>query len=148
MKISWDLDGAIADINVGTLQWLRDLGFPEKEELAYYSALRKMIDPYDFATSDDEIVILTGRPIHLKDVTLRWLKKNGLGHIRVIFTKTIPKKPTGTNDEFRAIGKTKAQIFKDEGISVHFDDNEEVVKAMRNEMPDIVVVQVGNRISW
>ena len=148
MKISFDLDGTVCSSDWGWLDRLKEKGWPKDEEEKYYACLEKWIDPYRFLGVDDEAVILTGRPLHLKDVTLKWLKKNGLGNISVIFTKTLKGYPTATKKEFKALGEAKAKFFIDENIRVHFDDNEQIVKAMREVLPDVVVIHTGWHVAW
>lgn len=151
MKISFDLDGVICSTDWGWLDRLRDKygkEWPKDEEEKYYSCLEKWIDPYQFMGLDDEAVILTGRPAHLKEITEKWLKKNGLGDIPVIFTRTLKGTPTATKEEFEALGEAKAKFFIEEGIKVHFDDNEQVVKVMRDALPDMVVIHIGWHVDW
>lgn len=147
MKISFDLDGTICDSDWGWLDRLRDTGWKGEEK--YYACREKILDPYRFLARGDEFIIVTGRPIHLKEVTIEWLKKNGLGHIEVIFTKTIKDKPTATKKEFEKLGKAKARILISHGVDIHFDDNEQVVNALRECSEDkFKVIQVGHHIMW
>lgn len=148
MKVSFDLDGVVCSTDWGYLDALRERGMPKDEEEKYYACLEKWIDPYRFLGVDDEVVILTGRPYHLKEITEKWLKKNGMGDIPVIFTKTLTGVPKATKEEFKALGEAKAKFFIDEKIDVHFDDNEQVVKAMREAFPDMVVIHTGWHVAW
>jgi len=148
MKISFDLDGVVCSTDWDWLDRLRERGWPKEDEEKYYACLEKWLNPYDFLGIDDEAVILTGRPIHLKEITLKWLKKNGLGAIPVIFTKTLKGHPSGAKKEFKALGKDKAKFFEQEGISIHFDDNEQVVESMRKALPNVVVIHYGNHVAW
>lgn len=147
MRIGFDLDGTIAGINVGWLNRIRDLGTPEKEERQYYASQNKILDPYHFAADGDEIFIITGRNPRLRAVTELWLLKNGLGHVPLIFTgeMLISK---GTNEEFKKVARGKASALKKYKIEVYFEDNEIVVKALREAIPGVVIVQVGSRIKW
>ena len=153
MKISFDLDGVICDSDWGWLDRLRDVygvgeDWPEEEEEKYYACREKVLDPYQFMGLEDTAVILTGRPLHLKDITEKWLHKNGLGAFPVIFTRTLKGTPTATREEFKAIGESKAKFFIDEKVKVHFDDNEQVVKAMREALPDMVIIHTGWHVAW
>ena len=148
MKISFDLDGTICDSDWDWLDRLRERDWPKDDEKKYYACREKVLDPYRFMAEDDEAVILTGRPIYLKEITEKWLKKNGLDNIRVIFTKTLAGHPNATREEFKAIGESKAKFFIEEGIKVHFDDNEQVVSAMRKAFPDMVVIYTGWHVAW
>ena len=150
MKISFDLDGVLCKINIPALDQLRSLEGDEQteREMKYYASVDKKMNPYDFIGEDDEAIILTGRPLHLKDVTMRWLEKNGLGDFNVIFTKSIAGFPKGTNREFETIGKDKATLFMKLDIDVHIDDNPVVVKTMRELLPNVTVIQYGSRVPW
>ena len=148
MYISFDLDGTICDSDWGWLDRLRGLKWPADEEEKYYACREKVLDPYRFLGINDTGIILTGRPIHLKEITEKWLKKNGLADFMLIFTKTLPKQPEGKSEEFKRIGKDKAKFFVENGISVHFDDNEQVVEAMREELPGMVVIHTGYHVAW
>ena len=149
MKISFDLDGVVCSTDWGYLDYLRDKGFPRNDEEKYYACLENWLNPYDFLGVNDEAVFLTGRPLHLKDITLKWLKKNGYGNIPVIFTKTIKDgSAKGIKKEFKSLGKAKAEFFIKEGIDIHFDDNEQVVESMRAALPNVVVIHYGNHVAW
>jgi hypothetical protein len=148
IKLSFDLDGTVCDSDWDWLDRLGERGWPKDAEEKYYACREKVLDPYRFLGMDDEAVILTGRPYHTKEITLGWLKKNGLGDIPVIFTKTLKGHPTATRKEFKEMGEAKAKFFIDEKIKVHFDDNEQVVNAMRNAFPDMVVIHTGWHIAW
>lgn len=148
MILSFDLDGTICDSDWGWLDRLRDKGNPKEDEEKYYACREKVLDPYRFMGSNDRAIILTGRPLHLQDVTRSWLKKNGLGNIPCYFTKTLKGSPTATKEEFKALGEAKAKFFIDNGIKVHFDDNEQVVETMRRAFPDMVVIHTGWHIAW
>lgn len=146
--ITFDLDGTICDSDWGWLDTLRDLGWPKDEEEKYYACREKILDPYRFLGLDDIGIILTGRPVHLKEITEKWLKKNGLSDFKLVFTKTLPKQPNGTAEEFKKIGIDKAKFFIENGVKIHFDDNEQVVESMRESLPDIVVIHAGYHVAW
>jgi hypothetical protein len=153
IKISFDLDGTICDSDWGWLDRLKDnhgvgANWPKDEEEKYYACREKVLDPYHFMALDDTAIILTGRPLHLKDITEKWLHKNGLGEFPVVFTKTLKGTPTATREEFKRLGEAKAKFFIDEGIRVHFDDNEQVVQSMRAAFPEMVVIHTGWHIAW
>jgi phosphoglycolate phosphatase-like HAD superfamily hydrolase len=148
MLISFDLDGTICNSDWGWLDMLRDKNWPSDEEEKYYACREKVLDPYMFMSADDEAIILTGRPIHLKNITEKWLKKNGLGQLELIFTETLQGYPNGKVDEFKALGEAKAKFFIDRKIKVHFDDNEEIVKIMRETLPNIIVIYTGWHTTW
>jgi phosphoglycolate phosphatase-like HAD superfamily hydrolase len=146
--ISFDLDGTICNSDWGWLDSLRDKNWPKDEEEKYYACREKVVDPHFFMAKDDKAIILTGRPIHLKEITEKWLRKNGLGDIEVVFTKTLKGYPTAKKEEFVALGEGKAKFFLERGVKVHFEDNEQEVDVMRKAFPDIVVIHIGWHVSW
>lgn len=149
MIISFDLDGTICDSDWGWLDTIRRLGWPGNDEKKYYASRNKILDPFRFLGSEDIGVILTGRPLHVKDITRRWLRKNGLGGFALVFAMSDCGKSKGTADEFgaQAIGKVKYLMSKN--IRVHFDDNAEVVTVMRGLLPEgYSVIHTGNHIGW
>ena len=151
MKMSFDLDGTICDSDWGWLDRLRDKYgkvWPKDEEEKYYACREKVLDPYRFLGVWDYAIILTGRPRHLENITKRWLAKNGLGEFPLVFTETLEGTPTATREEFKALGEAKAKFFIEEEIKVHFDDNEQVVDAMRKAFPDMVVIHTGWHVAW
>jgi len=148
IKISFDLDGTICDTDWDWLDRLGEMTWPDESEEKYYACREKVLDPYRFLGCDDEAVILTGRPMRLEKITKKWLQKNGLGNLPIIFTKTLQGRPTATKAEFKALGEAKAKYFIDEEIKVHFDDNEQVVNAMRKAFPDMVVIHTGWHVAW
>ena len=147
MRIGFDLDGVLADIDIGWLNRIRDLGTPEKEERQYYASRNKILDPYYLVAEGDEIFIITGRNPRLRTVTELWLLKNGLGHVPLVFTGDMPV-PKETNEEFRKVARGKAAALRKYQIDVYFEDNEVVVRALRGAVPEVKIVQVGSRIKW
>jgi len=148
ITISFDLDGTICNTDWGWLDRIRENGWPKDEDMKYYACREKILDPYRFLGPSDIGIILTGRPIHLKETTERWLKKNGMGDFRLIFTKTTPRQPNGSADELKIMGIEKANVLIENGIGVHFDDNVYIVEAMREASPDLVVIYTGYHVGW
>ena len=148
--ISFDLDGCVCDSDWGWLDRLRDLGWPEGEEEKYYACRDKILDPFRFLGPDDDGIILTGRPLHLREITELWLMKNGLGGLGLKFAMDNSDKSKGTNAEFRSQAEKKVAYLIENKIRVHFDDNEEVVNAMRALLPDnvVIVIHVGWHVGW
>lgn len=147
IRLGFDLDGTIAGIDIGWLNRIKDLDTPEKEERQYYASRNKILDPYSLAAEGDEIFIITGRSPRLRAVTELWLSKNGLGHVPLILTGDM-KVSVGTNEEFRKVARGKAVALRKYEIEVYFEDNEIVVRALREALPKVVIVQVGSRIKW
>jgi len=148
ITISFDLDGTICDTDWGWLDRIRENGWPEDEDMKYYACREKILDPYRFLGPDDTGIILTGRPIHLREITENWLKKNGMGDFKLVFTNTLPEQPNGTADEFKTMGVAKAKFLIENGVSVHFDDIAPLVEAMREASPDLVVIYTGYHVGW
>lgn len=149
MIVSFDLDGTICDSDWGWLDTLRRLDWPYSEEEKYYASRNKILDPFRFMGPGDSGVILTGRPLHVREVTQLWVIKNGLGDLPLEFAMENHGKSKGTNEEFESQAVRKVKYLMALNIRVHFDDNTEVVKKMRELLPvGYVVIHTGNHVGW
>jgi len=139
MKIAFDLDGVLCDIDVSMLNIIYKLKQIKKEtELWYYRERKPLLNPYMFLTEDDEFIIVTARKKHLYDVTKRWLGKflPGVKWFLVDEGYTTPE----------AIAQKKLSILQDEKVDVYIDDNQGVIKMLRSMNTDIKFIQYGGRI--
>lgn len=139
MKIAFDLDGVLCDIDVSMLNIIYKLKQIKKEtELWYYRERKPLLNPYMFLTEEDEFIIVTARKQHLYDVTKRWIDKF------LPTTKWFLVDEGYTTPE--AIARKKLNILQDEQVDVYFDDNQNVIKMLRRMNTDIKFIQYGGRI--
>ena len=82
-------------------------------------------------------VILTGRRIHYKKVTERWLEKNGASYdLLIMFPNTYPK----NNKTLRQYKATKINELE---IGVYYEDDERIFAYLRKNCPDTIVIFVS-----
>jgi hypothetical protein len=90
-----DLDGVVADVR----HRLHHLERRPKDWGAFFAAARDdEAHPEGLAivatlAEDHEIVFLTGRPAHLREATLEWLDRHGLGGHRLVMRPDRDRRP-------------------------------------------------------
>lgn len=143
MKFAFDLDGVLCDINVVELYLTEN---NNRMEEWYYRERKPLLNPKDFLTSEDEYIIVTARKECLRNLTCKWLKKY-LPDARWILIGIGYTNP-------REIASKKMKILRKEKVDIYFDDNIDVIKALRtlNEVgkeigkKDIKFVHYSGRI--
>jgi len=134
MKISFDLDGVIAD----TDKWFFKLLDMETNkdllrtmELDYYSSRPLKSNPNKYLSCDDVGYIVTARKPHSECVTDSWLDKHCI-KLPIIYVD-------GNNDidwsdyENASIkaGEKKLKVLLELKIDIHFDNNPHIVDVLR-----------------
>ena len=123
-----DLDGVVADVR----HRLHHLEVRPKEWDAFFAAARDD-DAYpeglaivDTLGQDHEIVFLTGRPARLRDATLEWLDRHGLGGHRLVMRSERDRRPA-------SVVKLELleDLARDRRIGVVVDDDPGVLDAAR-----------------
>ena len=152
MRISFDLDGVIADTDRWFFRMLNSLQFLQtsKElldimELDYYSSRPVKFHPNFFMTPDDIGFIITSRRPLAIEATQSWLDTN---HITLpIIYSDHNGDIDWTNYEKASLiaGKYKAKIIRKHNIEVHFDNNPYIVEVVRKMIPSTNVILVGGR---
>lgn len=117
-----------------------------KVETIYYETRTPLLNPYMFASEDDEIVFITGRKKELAKITKRWCKKF-FPNIKLILA---PSPQWGDESEWQAwfelVAKHKAKVINKLELDVYFEDMPETVKALRKLCPNTKIIQYGGRI--
>lgn len=148
MRIGFDLDGVVAEIDLASLRvidFIEDRG--KREELfRFYYACRKVdLNPMDFLTDGDEAFFITGRPIMYGDVTERWVS-GYFGRVPLIMTNAENPIAFESIDKwFVKQANKKAVVLKRLGIDVYFEDTPEIVVELRRLCSGITVIQYGGR---
>ena len=138
IKIGFDLDGTIADIELALLHLVENNEAAEKD---YYRDRTQIFNPYLFLHEEDEGVIITSRKYGLKGITEEWLRAR---NIRLpIVHEVCPHKPP----DWENIAKWKAEIIKNNDLDIYIDDNPTIVTILRKECPKCKVIQYGARRS-
>jgi hypothetical protein len=134
MKISFDLDGVIADTDRWFFRLLEvecDKKILDMMELDYYSSRPLKHHPNYFLSSNDTGCIITARKPHAKDITEKWLTKHGI---------YLPVTYVDGNDDIDWLdyekgsiiaGERKAKELMDLGVDIHFDNNPYVINVIR-----------------
>lgn len=145
MKIAFDLDGVLCNIDIVALNIIRYLGQEGKEmEGHYYRDRQPLLNPYQFLTDEDTFIIVTARRKKLWPATKRWIEKFLPG----IKCFLIDEGYTTPCD----IAKAKWKVLSEEEVDVYFDDNQGVIKALRAlrdvslQYKDIKFIQYGGRM--
>ena len=123
-----DLDGVVADAR----HRLHHLETRPKDWDAFFAAAvdddahPEGVAIVDAIGEDHEIVFLTGRPVHLREATLAWLDRHGLGEHRLIMRPERDPRPASV---------VKLELLEDlareRRIGVVVDDDPGVLDAAR-----------------
>jgi len=81
-------------------------------------------------------VIITGRRIHYKKVTKKWLAANGVKYDKLVM---FPNKIRKNN---RSLAEYKAKVINALGIGVFYEDDEKIVKYLQMMCQNALIVQV------
>ena len=151
MKISFDLDGVIAD----TDKWFFRLcdfllrGKKERDPLLdtmvsdYFLHRPLKYHPNQFMADGDLGYIITSRRPDTRFDTEEWLRRHGI-HLPIVFSDY--------NGEIAwfdyemascSAGIKKARIIKELGVEIHFDNNPYIVEKIRELVPDVKAVLIG-----
>jgi FMN phosphatase YigB (HAD superfamily) len=134
MKISFDLDGVIADSDRWFFRLLSLDGDPQIlkiMELDYYASRPLKHHPNNFLSSKDEGYIITARKPHAKSITDKWLKKYGI-YLPIIYVDGHDDIDWADYQKGSIIaGKRKAGELEFLGIQIHFDNNPYIVEILR-----------------
>jgi len=150
MKISFDLDGVIAD----TDKWFFRLCDFLRQEERDHPLLDIMVSDYFLnrtlkyhpnqlmADGDLGYIITSRRPDTRLD-TEEWLKRHGI-YLPIIYSDSNGE-IAWFNYEMASYsaGIKKAHIIEELGVEVHFDNNPYIVEKIRELMPKVKVILVG-----
>jgi hypothetical protein len=147
MKIGFDLDGVIADLDITLFRLIRRVDFPSEEtknkfKQNYFGGLRLRTNwnPEELISKDDEYHIITARHYSTDDIaTFEWCKKYCANAKSVNIVGQ-----HGNNWEKSSIAK--ADKIKELEIEVFFEDDPRLVKRLRELCPETKIVQVGGRL--
>ena len=154
MLLSFDLDGVIVDTDNGLLALLhraaRD-GLPGAEDdlQQYYGRRQVMLDPRGFCASGDSFHIITGRVPSAHTITGLWVESwfGWLIRKRLHLVGTQPVEELFTRGEdkeaCRVLSEAKLAKIKDIGAEVHFDNNPNIVRYLRQNGVTAIMVGTG-----
>lgn len=157
MRIGFDLDGVLCDIDIVTLHLIHKLS-PDAERVAekyYYVSRKPLLNPALFMNEDDECFVITGRHAGLISITEAWCARH-VPNAKGVYVVGPP--PSYYHENARVDNpdiwkkyledsvKSKVDKIKELNIGVYIDDNPTVVKRLREELPDIPIIQYGGRL--
>ena len=152
LRIAWDLDGVLCDIDNALLR-ITHMMSPEEEEAVakyYYSNRTPLLNPKLFLADGDEWFVITARGVGwMEDMTRRWLDKFYPGYNGLYFVGGDGWNAEPYNGDFYKWNDIctleKVTLIKDLKIDVYFEDNPRNVMKYR-ELLDIPIIQYGTRI--
>jgi len=152
MRVAFDIDGVILDIDLGlirTIDFIEDKKKRAEASLFYYILRRPQINPYDYIHEDDELYIITGRDEKYRDITEKWAKKYFPNAKLIILGHEEPTPETKLEGWFIRQAKKKAIALIQNGIDIYFEDTPPVVREMRKMLPPTIkVIQYGGRFDF
>lgn len=151
MKIGFDLDGVLCNIDVAVLRIIDNMpdtwGRASMEEW-YYRERDPLLNPYDLLTEDDEFFIITSRRKHLHEITKRWVKKYFPN--AKLFMLDLPEMLIGFTDVkaffWEKVSEAKARMINKLHLDVYFDDSAINVQFLREMCPNTKIIQYGGRL--
>ena len=153
MKIGFDLDGVLCNIDVATLHLIVNTT-PEDARCSteewYYRERKPLLDARLLLSKDDEFYIITSRPERLQEITKLWVK-HYYPQARLYFVSQESLRPDENNNEsiknwcFNKV-QLKAQKINELGIDVFFDDEAEAFEEFRKLCPNCKIIKYGGRL--
>jgi len=156
LRIGFDLDGVLCDIDIPVLRILDNLPDEQKESVEewYYRGRVPMLNPYMFKSIDDKIFIITGRSKHLLDITKNWIKRflpdvYMRGNFYVVGDSNDLLDNENTEKEIDLWVKRrmqeKADMINKLKIDVFFDDTYNT-PILRKLCPNTKIIQYGGQL--
>lgn len=153
IRIGIDIDGVVADIDLPILRLIDTVEDKEarKNIDKYYYSYRKVeLDPQLISNfTGDKVILITGRPEWLRDITIDWLRRNKIRYDKLIICDHAAPFGQFSKEEldewFKGLAIKKAEVLKREGIEVYFEDTPDTVKWLRELCPNIKIIQYGLR---
>jgi len=148
MKISFDLDGVIAEGHHWFFRLINCLATINHEEsrqaeLDYYSSRTLKYHPNLFLAEDDKGFIITARKSHSRNITYRWLERYGIS-LPIFFIDGVDEIDWSDYPKASELsGKRKADVIEQLGVDVHFDNNPTLVATLRKCLPGVKSILIG-----
>lgn len=153
MKIGFDLDGVLCEINIGLLRIIDNLTGSAKQtaEEWYYRQRPTHLNPEDFVTKEDEYYIITCRPRGYNDITIEWAEKycSNAKNVFIIGRRNLEEnenEPQKIVDWLNINAEEKAQTINLLKLEVFIDDSPTIVSKLRSLCPNTKIICYGGRI--
>jgi len=151
MKIAWDLDGVLCDIDLGLIRVIDNMTNPEAKYSArewYFRERKPLLDARLFLSPDDEFYIITSRSHEFLDITKKWVRYYyPNAKLITINQKMMDCNQNDTESIKKYVNskiKLKAEIINKLGIDVYFEDDG--VKLFRELCPNCAIIKYGGRL--
>lgn len=157
MKMGFDLDGVLCDIDVTVLHLMHKLP-PEEEELAevyYYKERKPLLNPKFLMNEDDTYCIITGRHNKLREVTHDWCKRflPDVKEVYVVggdpwyyYKAAKHADPKIWREYAENSVMAKVHMIRSLDLDFYIDDSPSNVRRLREELPKVTVLQYGGRL--
>ena len=126
VKIGVDLDGVIAVPTIERVSY-------QMNEF-YSSCVPQLMFP-----DEANIIIVTGRKITFKDVTVQWLIENRIKYSKIFFNPNV-----GNRKSKPLLIEHKAGIIKEEGISLFIEDDHIIAFKIKSLIPKCEILLYFN----
>ena len=149
MKIGFDLDGVLCNVDVGLLRVIDNMKDEVKKsaEEWYYRERKPLLNPILFLSAEDKFYIITSRPKRLEYITRPWVNRY---YPNAIFIntdhETLTKKDNdreAIKDWLKKMAEKKAELVSK--LDVYFEDSSDTVYWLRKMCPDTKIIQYGGR---
>jgi len=150
MKIGFDLDGVLCEINVAFLRMIDNFPLSKEKireisELWYYREVKPLLNPIMIMAPNDKGYIITSRMSYLREITEEWVKKYCPNlELHLLGLSQCPDNPKEVKAWINNMTECKAKKIKELGIELFIDDSPEVVIDLRKL--GVVALQWGGRL--
>ena len=148
MRIAFDLDGVVLNLDLAILRWLNYIKDEHiRDDIMKYYCYHKTIqlNPLDYIAEGDELYFITGRDPILSDITQKWTRKY-FPMANLIMVQVEQPTIEVSIDWLDQQAKGKAVVINEKQIDVYFDDNPSVVAKLRQMCPNTKIIKYGGRI--
>ena len=155
MRVGFDLDGVLCDIDIAMLRLIDNLddeNIRGNVELWYYKSRKPYLNPYMYTSIDDEMFVVTGRSAKFKRLTNEWIDRYLPflhGKVYVVGEDGDDIVNCSSEEEVQAwvkrIMQRKADKINELELDVFFDDSCSV-PILRKLCPKTKIIQVGGQL--
>ena len=148
MRIAFDIDGVVLDMNLALLRaadLMGDKKTRDETNKYYYLSRKLQLNPLDFLAEEDELYLITGRNRRYLEITMNWKNKYFPKAKLILLDHVEPGNETIIEDWFIKQARLKASVLRQENIAVYFEDTPEVVRELRKLVPNCLIIQYGGR---
>ncbi|MEM2260840.1 MAG: hypothetical protein QXK24_00165 [Ignisphaera sp.] len=154
MKIGFDLDGVVADIDLIALELIHSIQDPKlrkRLEEQYYLNRKVLFNPSKCKMNNlDTIYIITSRysttGLDINEITKEWLKQHNVYFDILLFVENPIIYLNDLEQWYKELAYRKAEVINKEHLDVFFEDDPKIAKHLREMCPMTKIVKFGDRI--